>query len=110
MSEPHAAATHDEGALFRAYIGIFIALCIFTALSFIFNELVRHGVIGVYTSATAILIVAVIKAGCVAYIFMHLKWDWGKVFFIMIPVAIMCVMLVIVLLPDGVLGWSRQLQ
>ena len=32
--------------------------------------------------------VAVVKAGCVAYIFMHLKQDWGKVYCIMVPVLI----------------------
>jgi len=86
---------------------IFVALCFFTGISFIFNELVRHGVISPMVSATVILIVAIIKAGCVAYIFMHLKADWGKVYCIMIPVLIMCVMMIIVFLPDGVLAWRR---
>ena len=102
-----AAAHHDDAAHFRAYIMIFVALCFFTGISFIFNELVRHGVISPMVSATVILIVAIIKAGCVAYIFMHLKADWGKVYCIMIPVLIMCVMMIIVFLPDGVLAWRR---
>jgi hypothetical protein len=33
---------------------------------------------------------------------MHLKWDWGKIFFLMIPVMILTVMMVVVLLPDVV--------
>src|SRR5687767_14059608 len=102
-----AAAHHDDAAHFRTYIAIFIALCGFTAVSFFFNEMVRREVISPMTSAVAIMIVAVIKAGCVAYIFMHLKADWGKVYCIMIPVLIMCVMMIIVFLPDGVLAWRR---
>jgi hypothetical protein len=39
---------------------------------------------------------------------MHLKQDWGKVYCIMVPVLIMCVMMVIVLMPDGVLGWPSE--
>ena len=109
MSEQHHdAGAHDLDALFKAYITIFVALCIFTAVSFIANTLVHAGVISAMASAAVILIVAIIKAGCVAYIFMHLKQDWGKVYCIMIPVVIMCVMLIIVLMPDGVLGWPKD--
>ena len=104
----HDAGGHDPGAQFKAYITIFIALCIFTAVSFVANTLVHAGVINAMTSAVIILIVAIIKAGCVAYIFMHLKQDWGKVYCIMVPVLIMCVMIVIVLMPDGVLGWPAE--
>src|SRR5688572_10440616 len=101
----HDAGDHDPATVFKAYIAVFIALCAFTAVSFVFNEMVRRHIISPMTSMTVIMIVAVLKAGCVAYIFMHLKWDWGKVYCIMVPVLIMCVMLVIVLLPDGVLAW-----
>jgi caa(3)-type oxidase subunit IV len=107
--QPHDAGHHDSAALFKAYITVFVALCVFTAVSFIANTLVHMGVINALTSAAIILVVAVIKAGCVAYVFMHLKYDWGKVYCIMIPVAIMCVMLVIVLMPDGVLGWHADM-
>ena len=102
----HDAGHHDPAALFKAYIQIFVILCGFTAVSFAANTLVHWHVISALTSAIIILIVAVIKAGCVAYIFMHLKYDWGKVYCIMIPVVIMCVMMIIVLMPDGVLGWA----
>src|SRR6266498_1059926 len=105
MSEQHPnAGGHDEGALFKAYIAIFIALSVFTALSFVFNTIANAGWISHMTSAALILLVAVVKAACVAYVFMHLKWDWGKVYCIMIPVVIMAVMMIIVLMPDGVLG------
>jgi caa(3)-type oxidase subunit IV len=107
MSEQHHDAGHDPSALFKAYITVFIALSVFTAVSFVANEAVRHDLISTMASAVIIMIVAVIKAGCVAYIFMHLKQDWGKVYCIMIPVIIMGVMMMIVLMPDGVLGWHH---
>ena len=101
----HNTGSHDEHALFRSYMIIFAALCGFTLISFVANELVRAHVISPMVSLTIIMVVAVIKAGCVAYIFMHLKWDWGKVYCIMIPVLVMAVMMIIVFLPDGVLTW-----
>src|SRR5262245_21373078 len=107
MSDPHHDAGHDPAALFKAYIAVFIALSIFTAVSFVANTAVHMGLISSMASAVIIMIVAVIKAGCVAYMFMHLKQDWGKVYCIMVPVIIMGVMMMIVLMPDGVLGWHR---
>ena len=108
MSEQRHDAGHDPAALFKAYITVFVALSIFTAVSFIANEAVRHHIITPMISLTIIMAVAVVKAGCVAYIFMHLKQDWGKVYCIMVPVLIMCVMMIIVLMPDGVLGWPTE--
>ena len=35
--------------------------------------------------------------------FMHLKYDWDKLYFLVFPVVILTVMMVIVLLPDTVL-------
>lgn len=109
MSDQHLdAGHHDEAALFKAYITVFLALSVFTAVSFVANTAVHMGWISAMASAVIIMLVAVIKAGCVAYIFMHLKFDWGKVYCIMVPVLIMGVMMIIVLMPDGVLGWPKQ--
>jgi hypothetical protein len=45
----------------------------------------------------------------VALIFMHLKFDFGRLYCIIIPVSIMAVMMIIVLLPDIVIGWHHGL-
>lgn len=97
---------HDDGHL-RAYLIVFGLLCIFTAVSFVCNELERHEQISKHASLAMIMGVAVIKAICVAVIFMHLKQDWGKVFFIVIPVSIMSVMMIIVFLPDILIAWHH---
>ena len=109
MAEGHSEHAHEAhaGPTFQSYMIVFGALCVFTALSFVFNELARHDVISHQTSVVAIVIVAVIKALCVAMIFMHLKYDWGRLYCIIIPVSIMAVMMVIVLLPDIVIGWHH---
>jgi cytochrome c oxidase subunit IV len=86
---------------------IFIVLCVCTALSFVFNEMARHDIISHMTSVVLIVLVAIIKAVCVASVFMHLKFDWGRLYCIVIPVSILAVMMVIVLLPDIVIGWHH---
>ncbi len=59
------------------------------------------------TLPVLIVLVAIIKAVCVASVFMHLKFDWGRLYCIVIPVSILAVMMVIVLLPDIVIGWHH---
>ena len=59
------------------------------------------------TGATIIMIIAVIKATLVAMIFMHLKWDWSKLYFMIIPALVLAPMLVFALLPDIVLAWKK---
>src|SRR5215469_3387436 len=102
-------ATTDDAAhdlRVKAYFTVFIALSIFTAISFLANEAVRQGWIGVHTSFAIIIGVAVIKAFLVGLIFMHLNFDWGKVYFIIVPIFILGVMMMLVLMPDIVIAWQ----
>ena len=50
--------------------------------------------------------VAVVKAFLVGLIFMHLKYDWGKLYFMIVPVFILGTMMMIVLMPDIVMAWQ----
>ena len=100
MTENHSHEPH-AGPDVKIYMIIFGALCIFTLISFAVNAIVGQN----HTSAAIILGVAVCKATLVAMIFMHLKWDWGRVYFMIIPAMILGTMLVIVLLPDIALAW-----
>jgi cytochrome c oxidase subunit IV len=99
----HAAEHHGPNV--RAYLMVFGALVICTLMSFVFNYGARADVINTYTSFTAIMTVSVIKATLVGTIFMHLKWDWGKVYIMIVPALILGPLLVVVLLPDIVLAW-----
>ena len=102
-------ATTDDAAhdlRVRAYFTVFIALSIFTVVSFLANEAVRQGWIGAFTSFVIIISVAVIKAFLVGLIFMHLNFDWGKVYFIIVPIFILGVMMMLVLMPDIVIPWQ----
>jgi caa(3)-type oxidase subunit IV len=110
MTETGHATTHDAAHDMRvkAYFTVFIALSIFTAVSFLANEAVRRGWIGLHTSVAIILGVAVVKAFLVGLIFMHLKYDWGRVYFIIVPIFILGVMMMMVLMPDIVIAWQPE--
>jgi cytochrome c oxidase subunit 4 len=98
---------HEEhhGPDVKAYLVVFGALSIFTALSFVFNTMARNDTITHATSFVLILGVAVIKATLVGMYFMHAKYDWGRIYFMVIPAFILATMMMIVLMPDIVLGW-----
>ena len=99
MADQH----HDDhaGPSFQMYMFVFYALCICTALSFVINLALGQN----HTSAGIILIVAIVKATLVAAIFMHLKFDWGKLYCIILPVCVVTVMMVIILSIDQTLAW-----
>jgi caa(3)-type oxidase subunit IV len=108
MTDSHSEEAH-HGPNVKAYLVIFVCLAVFTLVSFVANyaaakeqEWITPGI-----SFVIILGVAVVKAILVAMFFMHLKWDWGRVFFMIVPVLVLGTMMMIVLLPDIVLAWHK---
>jgi len=97
MSEAHDV---EHGPNVQAYLVVFGALSVFTGLSFAFYEMFPRNV-----SFALILLVAVVKATLVGLYFMHLKLDWPKLYFMIIPAFILATMMMIVLMPDIVVGW-----
>jgi caa(3)-type oxidase subunit IV len=97
------AAHDDHGGGFATYMVVFAALSLFTAISFVVNRIYPppH-----FQGAAIILGVAIVKAFLVALIFMHLKWDWSRLYFLIIPAFILGAVLIIVLMPDMVLSWE----
>jgi caa(3)-type oxidase subunit IV len=97
---------HGHDSHYQAYMQVFIILCVCTAASFVVNFFLHDR--SALASAIIIMIVAIAKAYLVVRIFMHLKQDWGTVYPIMIPVAILCVMTIIILSIDTVMVWHPE--
>ena len=105
MAQEDIGAGDTHGPTLNTYLVIFGALCVFTAVSFIVN--VALG-IGSPTGMAIIMGVAVVKATLVAMFFMHLKFEWFKLYFLIVPVMILGVMMILVLLPDIVFSRSAH--
>ena len=105
MSDSHEHDNH-HGPGFKAYMVVFVALSVFTLVSFVVNSQVRAGHLTSHMGFTLIMAVAVIKAVLVGTYFMHLIVDWGKLYFMIFPTFILAAMFIVVLLPDIVLGWK----
>jgi cytochrome c oxidase subunit IV len=100
------AGDKHHGPTLQAYLVIFGALCVFTLVSFVVNATISKN--SAHAGMAIILGVAVCKAALVGMFFMHLKYEWAKLYFLIIPVAILCVMMIIVLMPDGVATWPQD--
>ena len=110
MSQPsHDTDAYEgdhTGPTVQTYYTIAVALALFTMSSFVFNLLVTGKVFSALLGFLCILGVAVCKAGLVGAYFMHLKYEWNKLYFLIIPVFVLGVMMMIVLLPDMVFAWA----
>jgi caa(3)-type oxidase subunit IV len=104
---PHAGHDDHAGATVIAYLVVFGALAVFTLVSFVANAVANAYPDFRFMSFVIILGVAVVKAVLVALIFMHLKFDWRKLYFVIVPVMILATMMIIVFLPDMVLAWHH---
>jgi caa(3)-type oxidase subunit IV len=100
----HQSGEH-HGPTFTTYIVVFLALSVFTIISFVVNGAVRSESLSPVTGFAIILGVAVVKALLVAVYFMHLIVDWGKLYYFIFPTFILGTMFMVVLLPDIVLAW-----
>lgn len=101
----HESHGEHHGPSDRAYLLVFVALAVFTAVSFVCNSLARSEAITPHTSFAIILGVAVIKAALVVTYFMHLIVDYRKIGFLLIVAFILATMMMVVFMPDGVLAW-----
>src|SRR5262245_61025529 len=102
MADTHAATAHDEHHEAHPepnYMGVFYILCACTVVSFITVTHFWVDNLGHESGHMVVMMVAVIKALLVAMFFMHLKWDWFRVYGMMIPTMIMGTFLVLALLP-----------
>jgi cytochrome c oxidase subunit IV len=106
-TETMADTTHggEHGSkLFNIYMIVALALAICTISSFAFNGMMRSEMISPVTSFLLILSVAILKAVLVAMFFMHLKWDWSTLYFLIVPAFILGAMMMMVLMPDILIG------
>ena len=90
---------HEEHGTEKIYLSVFGALVVLTGVSFLtVNESLWP--FGAQAGHTLVMIVAVCKAVLVAMFFMHLKWDWFKLYFMIVPPLVMGALMICALMPD----------
>ena len=96
-----AHKSHD-----KIYWLVFLALCVFTGLSF-YADILPVKEAGSESEgwstpviAVIVLAIAVAKATCVMLYFMHLKWERGWKYVLLAPTTILAIGFPIALMPD----------
>jgi len=90
--------SHDDHESHHVnYLAVFFALCVFTALSVVFDVLSfdNHAV-----TIVLVMAVAVAKALCVMMFFMHLKFEGNWKYILLAPTTILAIGLPMALMPD----------
>src|SRR5262245_57619626 len=93
--DPHGYDVHASHIPDSTFVKVFGALCVFTLVSFLANQIFGTGVLSFLIIGT----VAVCKALLVVVFFMHLKLDWKKLFVFIVPIMVLAPMIVAVLYP-----------
>ncbi len=96
MRVDHTADEHHA-----PYGFIFALLCVFTAVSWLADELKTFGLLtNWYVIAVIVMAVAAAKAMCVMLYFMHLKFEQNWKYVLLAPTIILAVGIPLALLPD----------
>jgi cytochrome c oxidase subunit 4 len=100
MSNP----THDDhdeshGSI-RLYLGVFLALCALTTLSFLTYFPWWREAVPTEMSQLLMMAVSCTKAMLVIMFFMHLKWEANWKWVLTVPASIMSALLIFALIPD----------
>ncbi len=91
---------HESHGGYGLYIGVFIALCVLTTLSFLtyFDFWRNHVPINI--SRAFMMAVSCTKAMLVIMFFMHLKWEANWKWVLTAPMIVMSALLIFALVPD----------
>ncbi|TWU23559.1 cytochrome C oxidase subunit IV family protein [Bythopirellula polymerisocia] len=84
----------------RLFIGIFIALCVLTTMSFLTYFPFWRTHVPVEVSRAFMMAVSCTKAMLVIMFFMHLKWEANWKWVLTVPASIMSALLILALIPD----------
>jgi len=106
MNETHNGGHHEEHHD-PPYLLIFSILCVLTVISFLTVQDFWINNMGERSGPILVMLVGVAKATLVAMFFMHLKYDWFKLYFMIVPTLIMGTILMCALLPDMTFSQTR---
>jgi len=91
IAEEHAEEAHAP------YLKVWLALAILTGIEYFYAYYLNPWFL---ILVLGLLVWAAIKAGLVAWFFMHLKFEGRWVYFLIVPACILAAVLVLALCPD----------
>ena len=96
----HDAHHDEEHGGMGVYIGVFVALCVLSTLSFLTYFEFWRNTVPSEVSRTFMMAVSCTKAMLVIMFFMHLKWEANWKWVLTVPASVMSALLIFALVPD----------
>lgn len=106
MSEHTEQVEHITGATTKTFIVVWIALLAMTAV----EVLLAYEQVPLHIMLTALIGLSVVKAALIIAYFMHLKFEKLSLFLTLFPMLILCIILMLIFMPDSMRSLNMRPQ
>jgi len=97
MSEHIEEVEHIAGATTKSFIYVWVALLVMTGV----EVLLAYEQVPTLIMLTSLLGLSIIKAALIIAYFMHLKFERLSLFLTLFPMLVLCIILMLVFMPDS---------
>ena len=97
MSEHTEQVEHIPGATTQSFVYVWVALLVMTGV----EVLLAYEQVATLIMLTSLLGLSIIKAALIIAYFMHLKFERLSLFLTLFPMLVLCIILMLVFMPDS---------
>src|SRR5438876_7351744 len=105
MSDPTERLEHVGGTT-QSFIYVWVALLVMTGI----EVFITYEQVPTLIMLTALLGLSVIKAALIIAYFMHLKFEKLSLFLTLFPMLVLCIILMLVFMPDSMRALYMRVQ
>ena len=106
MSNHAESVAEHVGGTTQSFIYVWIALLAITG----FEVLLAYEQVPMLIMLTALLGLSIVKAALIIAYFMHLKFEKLSLFLTLFPMLVLCVILMLIFMPDSVRALQMRVQ
>ena len=106
MSEHIEEVEHIAGATTKSFVYVWVALLVMTGV----EVLLAYEQVPTLIMLTALLGLSIIKAALIIAYFMHLKFERLSLFLTLFPMLVLCIILMLVFMPDSMRALYMRVQ
>jgi len=106
MSEHTEQVEHITGATTKSFVYVWVALLVMTGV----EVLLAYEQVPTLIMLTALLGLSIIKAALIIAYFMHLKFERLSLFLTLFPMLVLCIILMLVFMPDSMRALYMRVQ
>src|SRR5216684_1838551 len=106
MSDHTEAVAEHVGGTTQSFLYVWVALLVMTGI----EVLLAYEQVPALIMLTALLGLSVVKAALIIAYFMHLKFEKLSLFLTLFPMLVLCIILMLVFMPDSMRALYMRVQ